>query len=202
MGASVSFRCQFLLDRARLHERLSGFYLAFAVSAKASAPPVSLRQRTAIVMPIYNEAPARIFAALEAMIEEVEASGLGQRIRMVLSVRYHRSGNFRRRGARVSRHAGAGLAKPCRLFYRHRPQEPQSQVRQYRGVRHPLGRPLRAYGGPRRRQFDDRAAPSSRLPPPWKQTPTRASFKHSRSSSTATRYLPASSNSRHASMGR
>ena len=28
-------------------------------------------------MPIYNEAPARVFGALEAMIEEVEASGLG-----------------------------------------------------------------------------------------------------------------------------
>jgi len=28
-------------------------------------------------MPIYNEAPVRVFAALEAMIEEVGASGLG-----------------------------------------------------------------------------------------------------------------------------
>ena len=33
---------------------------------------------TAIVMPIYNESPERVFAAVEAMYEEVEATGLGR----------------------------------------------------------------------------------------------------------------------------
>ncbi|MDB5572489.1 MAG: glucosyltransferase [Hyphomicrobiales bacterium] len=45
---------------------------------RSRALPQSLRERTAIVMPIYNEAPARVFAAMQAMIEEVNASGLGR----------------------------------------------------------------------------------------------------------------------------
>ena len=39
--------------------------------------PRSLSTLTAVVMPIYNEAPSRVFGALQAMIEDVEASGLG-----------------------------------------------------------------------------------------------------------------------------
>ena len=40
--------------------------------------PSKLQQRTAIVMPIYNEAPARVFAAAQAICEDVEATGLGE----------------------------------------------------------------------------------------------------------------------------
>ena len=39
--------------------------------------PTSLREQTAVVMPIYNEAPSRVFAAMQAMIEDVEKTGLG-----------------------------------------------------------------------------------------------------------------------------
>jgi membrane glycosyltransferase len=39
--------------------------------------PQSLEQRTAVVMPIYNEAPSRVFASLQAIWEDVEATGLG-----------------------------------------------------------------------------------------------------------------------------
>lgn len=39
--------------------------------------PNSLRHRTAVVMPNYNEAPARVFGALQAIWEDVEATGLG-----------------------------------------------------------------------------------------------------------------------------
>jgi membrane glycosyltransferase len=39
--------------------------------------PDRLRAKTAVVMPIYNEAPSRVFAALEAIREDVEATGLG-----------------------------------------------------------------------------------------------------------------------------
>ena len=39
--------------------------------------PTSLRHRTAVVMPIYNEAPSRVFAALQAIWEDVERTGLG-----------------------------------------------------------------------------------------------------------------------------
>ncbi|WP_395698312.1 glucans biosynthesis glucosyltransferase MdoH [Methylocella sp.] len=52
------------------------FWLLFR-APPAPATPAALRERTAIAMPIYNEAPARIFSALEAMIEEVDGSGLG-----------------------------------------------------------------------------------------------------------------------------
>jgi membrane glycosyltransferase len=38
--------------------------------------PPSLKHRTAIIMPIYNEAPSRVFGAMEAMIEDVRKTGL------------------------------------------------------------------------------------------------------------------------------
>jgi membrane glycosyltransferase len=38
--------------------------------------PKSLATRTAVVMPIYNEAPSRVFGAMRAMIEEVQRTGL------------------------------------------------------------------------------------------------------------------------------
>ncbi|WGD29803.1 glucans biosynthesis glucosyltransferase MdoH [Ancylobacter sp. WKF20] len=41
----------------------------------ATATPGPLTQRTAILMPTYNEAPARIFAGLQATYESVEATG-------------------------------------------------------------------------------------------------------------------------------
>jgi membrane glycosyltransferase len=37
--------------------------------------PGSLKYRTAIIMPIYNEAPSRVFGAIEAMIEDVRKTG-------------------------------------------------------------------------------------------------------------------------------
>ncbi|ACK49682.1 glycosyl transferase family 2 [Methylocella silvestris BL2] len=57
---------------------LAGLLWLMFFAPRAPALPAVLHERTAIVMPIYNEAPARIFAALEAMIEDVAASGLGQ----------------------------------------------------------------------------------------------------------------------------
>ena len=40
--------------------------------------PRTLSARTAVVMPVYNEATARIFAALEAIRDSIEATGLGR----------------------------------------------------------------------------------------------------------------------------
>jgi membrane glycosyltransferase len=40
-------------------------------------PPTKLQAKTAIVMPIYNEAPSRVFAAMQAICEDVAATGLG-----------------------------------------------------------------------------------------------------------------------------
>ena len=39
--------------------------------------PTSLDARTAVVMPIYNEEPSRVFGSLQAIWEDVEATGLG-----------------------------------------------------------------------------------------------------------------------------
>lgn len=41
--------------------------------------PKSLEKRTAVVMPIYNEAPSRVFAAMQTMAEGVAATGLGDK---------------------------------------------------------------------------------------------------------------------------
>ena len=37
--------------------------------------PAPLRERTAVVMPIYNEAPSRVFGAMQAIFEDVERTG-------------------------------------------------------------------------------------------------------------------------------
>ncbi|MGO4337737.1 glucans biosynthesis glucosyltransferase MdoH [Labrys sp. KB_33_2] len=40
--------------------------------------PQQLSTRTAVLMPIYNEAPSRVFGAMQAIIESVEQTGLGR----------------------------------------------------------------------------------------------------------------------------
>ena len=55
-----------------------GFVWMLAFAPKRPGIPAALTTRTAVVMPIYNETPERVFAALQAMIEEVEATGLGR----------------------------------------------------------------------------------------------------------------------------
>jgi membrane glycosyltransferase len=52
-----------------------GFLSLLFRRAPPLAVPGTLHTRTAIVMPIYNEAPSRVFGAIEAMIEEVRATG-------------------------------------------------------------------------------------------------------------------------------
>jgi membrane glycosyltransferase len=55
---------------------ITGFLWLLLLAPKAPGIPAALREKTAIVMPIYNEAPSRVFAAVQAMFEEVEATGL------------------------------------------------------------------------------------------------------------------------------
>ena len=57
---------------------LVGFLWLLFLAPKPLGIPEQLSTRTAIVMPIYNESPERVFAAVEAMYEEVEATGLGR----------------------------------------------------------------------------------------------------------------------------
>ncbi|MGD0636007.1 MAG: glucans biosynthesis glucosyltransferase MdoH [Beijerinckiaceae bacterium] len=54
-----------------------GFVHLLIKCPKTLAAPKTLRTRTAVVMPIYNEAPSRVFGALHAIHEDVEATGLG-----------------------------------------------------------------------------------------------------------------------------
>jgi membrane glycosyltransferase len=54
-----------------------GFVHLMMKRAKTPAAPKTLRTHTAVVMPIYNEAPSRVFSALQAIHEDVEATGLG-----------------------------------------------------------------------------------------------------------------------------
>lgn len=44
----------------------------------ALAVPPALREKTAVIMPIYNEAPSRVFAAMQAIAEDVARTGLIQ----------------------------------------------------------------------------------------------------------------------------
>jgi membrane glycosyltransferase len=54
-----------------------GFVWLLADWRRREPPPPRLRQRTAVVMPIYNEAPSRVFAAMQAIVEDVERTGHG-----------------------------------------------------------------------------------------------------------------------------
>ncbi|MGO9420870.1 glucans biosynthesis glucosyltransferase MdoH [Roseiarcus sp.] len=54
-----------------------GFVWLIVHSRKRFPLPASLSERTAVVMPIYNEAPSRVFGAMQAIIEDVERTGLG-----------------------------------------------------------------------------------------------------------------------------
>ena len=54
-----------------------GFLWLLFLAPKARPLPETLKTKTAVVMPIYNETPERVFAAVEAMYEDVQATGLG-----------------------------------------------------------------------------------------------------------------------------
>ncbi|ACB95433.1 glucans biosynthesis glucosyltransferase MdoH [Beijerinckia indica] len=55
-----------------------GFIWLFVRPPADTPTPKTLREKTVVVMPIYNEAPARVFGAMQAIFEDVEATGLGQ----------------------------------------------------------------------------------------------------------------------------
>ncbi|MGI3902900.1 MAG: glucans biosynthesis glucosyltransferase MdoH [Janthinobacterium lividum] len=54
-----------------------GFVWLMLFAPKAPPMPSALSGKTAVVMPIYNEAPSRIFGALQAICEDIAATGLG-----------------------------------------------------------------------------------------------------------------------------
>jgi membrane glycosyltransferase len=56
---------------------LVGFAWLMASRRGPPPPPERLSARTAVVMPIYNEQPSRVFGAMQAIYEDVDASGHG-----------------------------------------------------------------------------------------------------------------------------
>jgi membrane glycosyltransferase len=55
-----------------------GFVWLLAHGRRREPAPGSLSQKAAVVMPIYNEAPSRVFGAMQAILEDVERTGLGR----------------------------------------------------------------------------------------------------------------------------
>ena len=94
-------------------------FLALLRQPKPRPAPASLGKRTAVVMPVYNEATAGTFAAVQAMREEVEATGLGGHFDwFVLSDTTQADAWIAEERAFLSLREALGPGG--RLFYRHR----------------------------------------------------------------------------------
>lgn len=101
---------------------LLGFFALLRKPGYAGGLPTSLSQRTAIVMPVYNEQTSRTIAALEAIYEEVEATGLGSHFDyFILSDTTNPDAWIAEERAFLAlrKRLGPGGA---RFFYRHRPK--------------------------------------------------------------------------------
>ena len=145
-------------------------------AAPGPLPAASATTQTAVVMPIYNEAPSRVFGALQAIYEDVEATGLGDAFdyfflsdttdpniwiaeeRALLAMRERlprRARSITAAGARTSRRKAGNIADFVIRW----------------------GGRLSADGGARRRQPDDRPTRSCASPRRWRPIPTPASFR-------------------------
>ena len=98
--------------------------LGFAMLLRRPRPnpdPAALHTRTAVLMPVYNEATARTFAGVEAMREAVETTGLGDHFDwFVLSDSTQADAWIAEERAFLDlRHR---LGPDARLYYRHRPK--------------------------------------------------------------------------------
>jgi membrane glycosyltransferase len=98
-----------------------GFLWLLRAPAKPPAKPDKLEARTAIVMPIYNEVPARVFGTLQAVHAEVEATGLGATFDW-----FFLSDTTNPEIFIAEEHAFAALRRQlgdaARIYYRHRPK--------------------------------------------------------------------------------
>lgn len=94
------------------------FWLLFR-APKRAALPERLSTRTAVVMPIYNEAPGRVFAALQAIFEDVAATGLGDNFDYFFLSDTTNPDIFvaEERALLLLRHI---LGPQARIYYRHR----------------------------------------------------------------------------------
>ena len=116
-------------------------------------PTPCLRERTAVVMPIYNEAPSRVFGAMQAIFEDVERTGQAHAFDFFLLSDTTDANVWIAEERAFVALSRTTAARPFLLPPAAQESGPQS--RQHRRFRHSLGRPLSAYGRPRRRQSDD-----------------------------------------------
>jgi membrane glycosyltransferase len=179
---------------------LAGSIWLLLFAPKPPLPPVALRQRTAIVMPVYNETPARVFGAVAAMFEEVEASGLGRAFEwFFLSDTTDPEIFVAEEQAFLAMRERLGPG--CRLFYRHRPRNLNRKSGNIEDF-------VTRWGGHYEHMVvldaDSLMAGHTiiALPRPWSRTPTRALSNAPADHQSAILYLLASSNPRRASMGR
>jgi membrane glycosyltransferase len=99
---------------------LGFFWLLFRAAPPPALPGV-LKEKTAVVMPIYNEAPSRVFGAMQAMMEDVEATGLADHFDwFFLSDTTHPDVWIAEERAFLAMRERLG--PQARVYYRHRPK--------------------------------------------------------------------------------
>ncbi|MBB2964451.1 glucans biosynthesis glucosyltransferase MdoH [Methylobacterium sp. R2-1] len=112
----------FVLNFSWIALAFTAALLGFAALLRRERPtplPTTLASRTAIVMPVYNEGSARVFAGLQAMHEAVEATGLGRHFDwFVLSDSTQADAWIAEERAFLG--LRAELGPEARLYYRHR----------------------------------------------------------------------------------
>ncbi|MFY9293630.1 MAG: glucans biosynthesis glucosyltransferase MdoH, partial [Methylorubrum rhodinum] len=112
----------FVLNFSWIALAFTGALVGFAAllrSGAAGPMPTRLTTRTAVVMPVYNEGSARVFAGLQAMHESVAATGLGAHYDwFVLSDSTQADAWVAEE--RAFRQLREELGPDARLYYRHR----------------------------------------------------------------------------------
>jgi membrane glycosyltransferase len=98
---------------------LLGFFALLVRKEPPATLPSSLATRTAVVMPVYNEQTSRTFAALEAIHESIESTGLGSSFDyFILSDSTNPDAWVAEERAFLALRERLGLG--ARLYYRHR----------------------------------------------------------------------------------
>lgn len=96
-------------------------FLALLFSRQVPPKPTALTRRTAVVMPIYNESTARVFAAVAAIRESVEETGFGDHFDyFILSDTTNPDVWIAEERAFLA--LRQRLGPNARLYYRHRPK--------------------------------------------------------------------------------
>ncbi len=113
----------FVVNFSWISIAFSASVLGFASLLQRRKPglraPASLRTKTAVIMPIYNEAPSRVFGSMAAMIEDVRKTGLIQHFDFIF-LSDTTDANIWIAEERAFLALRAELPGDVRLYYRHR----------------------------------------------------------------------------------